>query len=119
MAEKRASSASDDDDEFVDVSHPTSGSLSLSVERDGEDEAKIDELCIRLTDPIPVTGMSWRKAPQRPLTPTVESTRAKSRKPGVVAFIMLGLVTNVCFSERAVGSNEASGMRSSSKNKLE
>lgn len=55
VAEARGSSAPDDEDELVDGSHPTSGLLSLSVERGGV-EAKEEELRSGLTEPIPVTG---------------------------------------------------------------
>ena len=56
---------------------------------------KADEPCSGLTDPIPVTGMSWREVAQRPLTPAVKSTRAMQRKPGIDAFMVLNLITFV------------------------
>ena len=58
-AEVRApSSVLDGDDELVDGSQSTTGSLSLlSVEWGNDNGESTDELCSGLTDPIPTTGM--------------------------------------------------------------
>lgn len=59
-AEVRApSSVLGDDDELVDGSQSTTGSLSLSVEWGDDNGENTDELCSGLTDPIPATGMFW------------------------------------------------------------